>query len=64
MGSRKATGKKGAPPAGGAPTRCLPESVLAELAEGRLADPAATDAEAHVEACPTCRRVLAELVRG
>jgi len=64
MGSRRATGKRRARPPGGGSIGCLPESVLAKLAEGRLADADATDAEAHLDACPACRRVLAELVRG
>lgn len=43
--------------------RCLDEEVLIELVHARLAAPEAALAEAHVDACGTCRALLAELLR-
>lgn len=42
---------------------CLEEDVLAELVHARLSTEEAARAEAHIDACPACRKLLAELLR-
>src|SRR5580693_1667081 len=43
---------------------CPSDAALVELVEGSLDEPAVSAIEEHLDRCPTCRRVVAELGRS